>query len=76
METQQMETAAQMNVGQNWDLPVQEVILLGMILVMKLVEMEETFISKRVMMGTLEQVTVVTIHHVMFLEDLVVNTII
>jgi len=41
---------------------------------MKLVGMEETFISERVMMGTLEQETVVTIHHVMFLEDLVVNT--
>lgn len=69
-----METAAQMNVGQNQGLLAQGVTLPGMILVMKLVGMEETFISERVMMGTLEQETVVTIHHVMFLEDLVVNT--
>ena len=74
METQQMETVAQMNAGQNSDLLVQEVTLPGMILVMKPVGMEETFISERVMMEILEQEMVVTILHVMFLEDLVVNT--
>lgn len=69
-----METVAQMNAGQNSDLLVQEVTLPGMILVMKPVGMEETFISERVMMEILEQEMVVTILHVMFLEDLVVNT--